>query len=222
MEAAARRSDARHDHRIHFITVAPEIFGLFLNISAALDFPRQNPFACEKSQILFWKLHLHCGQFHEHLTKMNPTIPPLHRRKIIMAITDLKLCRFRKTALCAMFALAIGATTSAHAGFNDVAIFVKNSNYSAKAILLTNGTDGSTVCSGIVTPTYQGGYANGPDVNSDTWYSVVAMSTPNCLKGTGMSGMFNLFKMGHPSDPQDVRELEIDVNAANITFKVLE
>ncbi len=121
-----------------------------------------------------------------------------------------------------MFALAIGATTSAHAGYKDVATYVKNSNSNAKAILLKNGTDGSTVCSGIVVPTYQGGYTNGPDVNSETWYSVTAMSTPNCLNGTGMAGMYNIFKMGHPSNPQDVRNLEIDVNATNITFHVLE
>ncbi|WP_155393508.1 hypothetical protein [Xanthomonas albilineans] len=185
-------------------------------------FAETKSFSVRKIANFLSKLRFPRRQDDDSLTNMDFPIPTLHRRKIIMAITDLKLRRFRKTTLCAMFALAIGATTSAHAGYKDVATYVKNSNSNAKAILLKNGTDGSTVCSGIVVPTYQGGYTNGPDVNSETWYSVTAMSTPNCLNGTGMAGMYNIFKMGHPSNPQDVRNLEIDVNATNITFHVLE
>ncbi len=118
-----------------------------------------------------------------------------------------------------MFALAIGATTSAHAvGFRDLSIVVKNSNRNAKAVLITSGRDASKICSALVDPSYEGGYSNGPMLNTETWYSVVAMSTPNCADGTGMSGLYNIFKLATANDPSESRQLEIYI-ADKITFK---
>ncbi len=130
-----------------------------------------------------------------HPTTVSKQAAPLSKLRAIIMTTHSTIRYFRKTALCTVFALTAGVTTSASAEQTQppvpILAYTVNYNPAVKAVYMQNvHNPGGWACVQVTAARSTGGFKEAPALLYGFTYSMRGMSNSDCRSSSALPNVY--------------------------------